>query len=518
MTETTEHAAPPRPSERGRRKARRRPHLDRDAPDWLRGLAIGVVVLLAGVGVYEIGDSLTAPETAQVTVKVDGPPGGVMPGERFQVSGVISPGTERPVYLESREGAAWSRLATVQSDSDGRYTFPEARAREGDSFRVALPAIRNFGQSHAAVAKPVPGLRVVPQKVSDFSVLPGIAQNGEVPADAGAAALVGGAKFEPPRAGRPVQVQRRESGGDWTTVVRTRQASDGTVSFRLPQDSGSPNQVRLLAAPVSGASAHASAPQGSNRWDLKFDEQFTLGIDPARWSIRADQWAPESQRTCAKADPGMHSSEGGVAVLRVQPDLAQPPESCDWRNQETGKGGRESYYLNGHIGTQTAYSFRYGVAAGRVKFQEPRGMHGAFWLQDSGEADGAIGAEIDVVEFFGRGYSDGGIASFIYPSEGEEVGGTQPDASAALQSKSDAWWSRYHVFSVEWTPDRYVFRIDGHETLRTKRGVADRKAFVILSLLTSDWEMSKLPEAGTGEMSVDWVRVWQDTRLADKNL
>jgi hypothetical protein len=61
MTETTEHTAPPRPSEPGRRKARRRPHLDRDAPGWLRGLAIGVVVLLAGVGVYEIGDSLTAP-------------------------------------------------------------------------------------------------------------------------------------------------------------------------------------------------------------------------------------------------------------------------------------------------------------------------------------------------------------------------------------------------------------------------------------------------------------------------
>ena len=74
------------------------------------------------------------------------------------------------------------------------------------------------------------------------------------------------------------------------------------------------------------------------------------------------------------------------------------------------------------------------------------------------------------------------------------------------------------MFSVEWTPEEYVFRIDGEETLRTSDGVADRKAFVILSLLTSNWELKRLPDSGSGSMSVDWVRVWQDTRLADQNL
>ena len=54
------------------------------------------------------------------------------------------------------------------------------------------------------------------------------------------------------------------------------------------------------------------------------------------------------------------------------------------------------------------------------------------------------------------------------------------------------------MFSVEWTPEEYVFRIDGVETLRTDQGVADRKVFVILSLLTSDWELKRMPEAGTG--------------------
>ena len=48
--------------------------------------------------------------------------------------------------------------------------------------------------------------------------------------------------------------------------------------------------------------------------------------------------------------------------------------------------------------------------------------------------------------------------------------------------------------------------------------MADKKAFLIVSLLTSDWELKRMPEAGAGQMDVDWVRVWQDTRLNGQNL
>jgi len=254
MTETTEQTASPRPSEPGRRKGRRLPlHLDRDAPAWVRGLAIGLVVLLAGVGVYSIGEALTAPETAQVTVEVEGPPGGVMPDERFQVSGVITPGTERPVYLERQDGATWSHVETVQSDSDGRYSFPQAQVQEGSRFRVALPEVRNLGQSHAAVTEPIPGLRVVPQKVTDFSVLPGIVQNGPLAAEAGEARLFAEAAFTPIRAGRQVVVQRRLPGGSWERVSRGTQGAKGQVRFVVPQDAATPDQFRVQAAPLNGA-------------------------------------------------------------------------------------------------------------------------------------------------------------------------------------------------------------------------------------------------------------------------
>jgi hypothetical protein len=64
-----------------------------------------------------------------------------------------------------------------------------------------------------------------------------------------------------------------------------------------------------------------------------------------------------------------------------------------------------------------------------------------------------------------------------------------------------------HVYSVEWSPDGYVFRVDGHETYRTSQGLSQTPQFLILSLLTSDWELPRL-KPPYGQMDVDWVRVW----------
>lgn len=517
MTETTERAATPRPAEPGRRKARHRQPRDGGAP-WRKGLLVGLVVVLLGAGVFYLGRSFTTADPARLTVRIGVPQGGVMAQERFTIEGSASNEVNRPVYLERQVDRSWSRVGTLQTSSRGEFVFDGLQVRRDTRYRVVLPEIRDLGQTHPAVTKVLPDVRVVPQRVSHFSVLPGIVQPGAVPADAGTADLFAEATFSPVRPGREVVAERRLPGGSWERVGRDTQGAEGKVRFPLPQDATTPYQFRVVATGYRGADQRAAAAQASNRWRLDLDDEFTYGVDTSRWITRGSTHEPSSSRTCARADSSMISSTGGTATLSVAPDTSLPADGCSWANPSTGAKGTEDYYLNSHIGTQGTYSFRYGVAAARVKFQEPQGMHGAFWLQDSGEADGSTGAEIDTVEFFGKGFKNGGVASFLYPTQGEEIGGTQPDAAKALTGPKDNWWDRYHVFSVEWTPTEYVFRIDGHETLRVDQGVADKRTFVILSLLTSDWELKRMPEAGTGSMQVDWVRVWQDTRLNDLNL
>ena len=148
----------------------------------------------------------------------------------------------------------------------------------------------------------------------------------------------------------------------------------------------------------------------------------------------------------------------------------------------------------------------YGVIAARVRFQPGRGMHGAFWMQ----GPPVTGAEIDIAEYFGDKRAKGGLASYVHYTDGqgtgESSGGIQ-DIRRLLppgQTPSNSW----HVYSVEWDPTGYVFRVDGYPTLVTSEPfVATSPETVILSLLTSDWELPKLKDP-TSTMYVDWVRAW----------
>ncbi len=59
-----------------------------------------------------------------------------------------------------------------------------------------------------------------------------------------------------------------------------------------------------------------------------------------------------------------------------------------------------------------------------------------------------------------------------------------------LKNKRDGWSKGYHVFSVEWTLKRSVFRIDGKLTWRTCKGVCGQPQYPTLRLLASDYELS----------------------------
>ena len=187
-------------------------------------------------------------------------------------------------------------------------------------------------------------------------------------------------------------------------------------------------------------------------------------------------------------------------------------------------GKRYAWRLNGHISTDPTgnalgRSFLYGYSAARVKFQPRRGQHGSFWMQpatrtaDEGSAT-RTGAEVDIIEWFGDRHPQGGLTSFIYHYPDDHKAGITPKQVGGFIADpgryGTAWAKKYHVFSVEWTPSRYVFRIDRHGDVPTSKGVSGQPEYLILSLLSSDYELpflggeSRLPQT----MSVDWVRHW----------
>lgn len=366
---------------------------------------------------------------------------------------------------------------------------------------------------------PAVSVRKAARQKAKLVAMPQIVQQGGRTAAANGAKAALTATIRPVRAGRPVLLQVK-AGSKWKKAGRTLQDRKGRAEFGARASrSGKALTYRVQALPFKGLKKVTSKPVSTERWlDATWTDEFSGSTLGSAWSHRGQSYEPSSLRNCSKGDPRAVSVGGGAVRVSVLKDSARGDQKCVARKD--GKStGTYAYRVNGHIGTQNAVSFKYGFAAARIKMHKSRGQHGGFWMQPQTSVPGATnpketGAEIDVIEYFGDGSKTGGLTSFIYSknSKGQDVktGSWIKNPESFLKNRKDDWWKSYHVFSVEWTPKMYVFRIDGKETWRTKVGVSGQPQYPILSLLSSDYEIhyggdKQLPQ----HMNVDWVRLWE---------
>ncbi len=440
-----------------------------------------------------------APSASQAAVRsratLGFSPAQPMASESFTASGRVSTRFRRPVVLRVQVGRAWRVVRRTSTNNAGAYRVAGLSLTAARRYSVLVPAARRAGRVYTAVT--TRSRRVSPVRQSGtLEVLPAIAQRGSGPASSAAARNSVVARFAPARRGRPVTFFVQRPDGGWTRAGRTRQGADGSAYLF-----GATGTHVYLA--TTAARFHAATQTTNSATDAyvpTFGDEFSgSALNTSLWSYREGR-APS--RTHSKNDRRAVSVGGGTVRLQVRKDPAAP-------------GSR---YLNAQISTEGHYALTYGVASARVRFQPGRGQHGSFWMQSPtygsqpGRAD-LSGAEIDVAEFFGQGYPQGGLASFNYYVDRHrrsvKTGGVWERAGGLIPAR-DTWWNSYHVFSVKWTPSSYTFYVDGRLLFTTNRGVSKVNEYLVLSLLTSDWELPKLDRRRLpSTMTVDWVKAWQ---------
>jgi len=185
----------------------------------------------------------------------------------------------------------------------------------------------------------------------------------------------------------------------------------------------------------------------------------------------------------------------------------------------TIKDGKPS---TGMVGTQKTFQKAFGYFEARIRFERAQGQHGAFWLQSANygkviDDPAACGAEIDIVEFFGSGRPDGGVSCTVFwnPYPNPKKATQKIDVIGPLNSSSQPGRPRseicddFHLFSLLWTKEGYQFFIDGAGVYGTAEGLSQCEQYIVLSVLSSEWERSKLdPMTLPDSMTVDYVRVY----------
>ncbi|GAA1928631.1 glycoside hydrolase family 16 protein [Nocardioides hwasunensis] len=392
------------------------------------------------------------------------------------------------------------------------------RVLVGSVAALILPAsllmtteIGSANDDAAATSTPSVLTKKAGQKIS-LEVLPQIVQQGKRPASADKAKGSVIATLKPVKVGRTVTLEVQQ-GTKWKKAGTAKQERSGKAYFRANVSKGGlPLTYRVTANKFKGLKKVSSKSADTAAWVTPtFTDEFSGSTLNPVWSMRGQDYEAQSKRVCSKGSPDAVKVGGGTVRLSVIKDKSRKGK-CKAASRKKSK--KISYRLNGHIGTAQGFSFRYGVAAARIKMQKSRGQHASFWSQPVGENQpGSAGHEIDIIEYFGDKHPQGGLTSFIHWYKGKRLiktGSWIKNSESFLKNKKDGWSKNYHVFSVKWTPKSITTYIDGKETWRTSARVSKAQQYLILSMLASDYEALEMPDKKLPQsMNVDWVRVWE---------
>jgi beta-glucanase (GH16 family) len=161
--------------------------------------------------------------------------------------------------------------------------------------------------------------------------------------------------------------------------------------------------------------------------------------------------------------------------------------------------------IDGCITTQGKFEHRFGYYVARIQFQKEPGHWSAFWMMCNGVGrvgdEGRNGTEIDIME---KPWLDDRVQhTFHWDGYGKD------HKSEGKVVKVLGVMNGWHTFGLLWSPDQYVFYVDGKETWRTKAGgVSQVPEYMLLSDEVGPWggdiRKAKLPDA----FLVDYVRVY----------
>lgn len=384
-------------------------------------------------------------------------------------------------------------LGTSPAEADDSSTA------QSDTAQVGTPDLRKAARSRRS--GPVRGT---------LASLPPIVQPGTTAAaPSDDAALV--ATFAPADPGKVVTLERQTRRG-WKPVATDSEDAWGSAAF-------SPGPGTYRARTTSDGRTWVTGVVTTARWQPEFEDTFSgTTLDATVWNDqRREHESVYAPRTCARVDAAARRVADGVLHLGVAADPARLGLPCDFTT--TRGSGTSPYLLNSQVATEYTRFFQHGIVAARIKPQRAKGMHTGFWMLPSGTkyTDGipAAGTEIDIMEFFGetgRGNETIGSHVHYYEAGWDKVtlGDTYPEARRVL-GKGHNWWDEFHVFSVEWTSTAYIFRVDGREYYRETAAVSQAQQYLVLSALTSDYELGELAPGEIAETAqVDWVRVYGD--------
>lgn len=242
--------------------------------------------------------------------------------------------------------------------------------------------------------------------------------------------------------------------------------------------------------------------ESETKWQLSWSDEFDYnGLpDSNKWNydVGGHGWGNNELQYYTKASIRNAEVSNGSLKLKA---ITEKMENRD--------------YTSARLVTRDKADFTYGKIEVKAKLPRGRGLWPAIWMlgdniENAGWPDCG---EIDIMEHVG--YDKDSVLGYIHTKAYNHVKGTQKGTRVFIDDPYNAW----HVYSLEWTPERMDFLLDNNlfyhvsnEHKTTAEWPFDSPFFLLLNIAVGGNLGGKKGVDATifpATMEVDYVRVYK---------
>ncbi len=264
--------------------------------------------------------------------------------------------------------------------------------------------------------------------------------------------------------------------------------------------------------------------------NIRFGENYTGNREIWTTSPHAIRWKSDKRKKPEQACwwcPEMVEVKDSTVIIHSR---YEENHTCDGDCPAAGRftSGIETRRVIGDrnfrkgSADELLFAQAFGYFECRVKFPDCDGLWSAFWLHTSNQMkignEGEDGTEIDVYESaFRRNQVSRMGHALLWDGYGRhgKVAGYRGELKQNL-------YDGFHTFALKWTPEYYVFYVDGEATWATNAGgVSKVREFLRLTVEIDAGDGRGPHGQDIGQFShdnsdnddfvVDYVKVWQNT-------